>query len=174
MYAVSSRRTEAGMKIRIPVEQDNVPTQPVISPKLAEMRRISREWAAKHDTRRRVDETLRRQREEANALIAKGRKASQLFQGRDDERFHIGYEEIERRALKVFKTTSAELRSDRRNKEIVLARQFVIYWAARLTKLSYPAIGRFMGGRDHTTILHAKRAYPAKRAAMGRHLREVR
>ena len=34
-------------------------------------------------------------------------------------------------------------------------------------------IGRWLGGRDHTTILHGKRAYVAKRAAQGRTLRGV-
>lgn len=84
------------------------------------------------------------------------------------------YRSIEARACRVFKVTQAELRSNRRPREIVIARQFIMYWATRLTGLSLPAVGRLMGGRDHTTVLHGKTVYPQKRAKMGRHLREAR
>ena len=70
--------------------------------------------------------------------------------------------------------TRGELLSDRRNKEVVFARQAVFYWSQRLTKMSLPEIGRRMGGRDHTTVLHGSRVYPEKRAKMGRHLRKAR
>jgi chromosomal replication initiator protein len=32
-----------------------------------------------------------------------------------------------------------------------------MYLARQLTKMSYPQIGRRLGGRDHTTILHGNR-----------------
>ncbi len=39
------------------------------------------------------------------------------------------------------------------------------YWLARnLAGLSYPKIGRFMGGRDHTTVLHGVQAVDRNRA----------
>ncbi|MBZ9873100.1 hypothetical protein LB542_19825 [Mesorhizobium sp. BR1-1-9] len=89
-------------------------------------------------------------------------------------RYQPKYRDIEARACRLFKVRPSEIRSNRRNREIVFARQFVMYWTVRLTKLSLPAIGRLMGGRDHTTCLHGKREYPAKRAKMGRHLRAAR
>ena len=89
-------------------------------------------------------------------------------------RFRHTYREIERRACRVFKVSVSEIRSNRRSRPIVFARQFVMYWAVRLTRLSLPQIGRLMGGRDHTTCLHGKREYPKKRAQMGRYLREAR
>lgn len=61
--------------------------------------------------------------------------------------------------------------STRRHRQISFARQMFYYWAARATTKSLPEIGRFCGGRDHTTILHGARIYPEKRAAMGRYLR---
>lgn len=82
--------------------------------------------------------------------------------------------EIERRACRAFGVTRSELHSRRRFRSIVLAKQFVMYWAVRLTPLSLPQIGRLMGGLDHTTCLHGKRAYPEKRAKMGRYLRPTR
>jgi chromosomal replication initiation ATPase DnaA len=84
------------------------------------------------------------------------------------------FQRIEARACKVFKIRPVALKSNRRNQEIVLARQFVMYWALRLTSLSTVQVGRLMGGRDHTTVLHGKKEYQRKRAKMGRTLRSVR
>ena len=50
-----------------------------------------------------------------------------------------------------------ELKSNRRHGKLVLARQIAMYLAKTLTTLSYPALGRTFGGKDHTTILHGVR-----------------
>lgn len=50
-----------------------------------------------------------------------------------------------------------DLVSQRREKEIVRPRQIAMWLARRLTGLSLPAIGRILGGRDHTTVLHGVR-----------------
>lgn len=84
------------------------------------------------------------------------------------------FKRIETRACKVFKVSLMELRSARRNARVAMARQFIYYWATRLTPMSLGQIGRLVGGRDHTTVFHGRDVYPQKRAAMGRHLREVR
>ena len=47
--------------------------------------------------------------------------------------------------------------SSRRCKEYVLARQVAMSLSKRLTLKSFPKIARFMGNRDHTTILHGCR-----------------
>ncbi|RVT75642.1 hypothetical protein EM858_14435 [Agrobacterium sp. CNPSo 2736] len=57
---------------------------------------------------------------------------------------------------------------------IVLIRQACFYWMVRRTSSSLVEIGRFIGGRDHTTVRHGIRQYPAKRKAVGRNLRPVR
>lgn len=92
----------------------------------------------------------------------------------DADRFQHAYSQIEARALRLFRITRAELRSNRRDRDLVFARQFVMYWTARLTQHSLPLIGRLMGGRDHTTILHGRHAYAEKRSRMGRSLRLAR
>jgi chromosomal replication initiator protein len=48
-----------------------------------------------------------------------------------------------------------EIKTKRRNKNTVLARQIAMYIIRELTELSLPEIGEFFGGRDHTTVLHA-------------------
>ena len=78
------------------------------------------------------------------------------------------------RLMPVFGITYTELKSHRRNREVAFARQAICYWLCRRTEMSLPQIGRMLGGRDHSTILHAKKAYPAKRAEMGRKLRPTR
>lgn len=60
---------------------------------------------------------------------------------------------------KPFGVVYADLFSQRRWKEIVLARQECYYRARMETGKSLPEIARFFGGRDHTTILHGIRQY---------------
>lgn len=84
------------------------------------------------------------------------------------------FQRIEERACKTFKVNVSALKSIRRDDKLVFARQFVTYWAIRTTELSSSQIGRLLGGRDHTTILRCKKVYPARRAKMGRTLREAR
>lgn len=84
------------------------------------------------------------------------------------------FRRIEVRACRVFGVSIMELRSARRNRRVSLARQFIYYWATRLTPMSLGQIGRLIGGRDHTSVLHGRDVYPVKRAKMGRNLRAVR
>jgi chromosomal replication initiator protein len=47
------------------------------------------------------------------------------------------------------------LRGKSRQRDLVTARQVSMYVFRELTDLSYPAIARLFGGRDHTTVIHA-------------------
>ena len=47
------------------------------------------------------------------------------------------------------------LRGKSRQRPLVTARQTAMYVFRDLTDLSYPAIARLFGGRDHTTVIHA-------------------
>ena len=49
--------------------------------------------------------------------------------------------------------TVKDLQSVRRHKDYVTARHEAFYFARELTDASLPAIGRFFGDRDHTTVL---------------------
>ena len=48
-----------------------------------------------------------------------------------------------------------EIMGQRRHRPLVTARQIAMYVVRELTDLSYPAIAREFGGRDHTTVIHA-------------------
>lgn len=85
----------------------------------------------------------------------------------------LPFKKIVRRISKATGISELELLSHKRSRHIVFARQAIIYWACRRTKMSLADIGRRMG-RDHTTILYGKDQYVDRRAAMGRTLRKVR
>ena len=62
----------------------------------------------------------------------------------------------------IIETTSSafgfsieELTGPKRQRPLVRGRQIGMYTFRELTDLSYPAIGREFGGRDHTTVIHA-------------------
>ena len=54
-----------------------------------------------------------------------------------------------------FNLSTQEIKTKRRNKNLVLARQVAMYIIRDLTELSLPEIGEIFNGRDHTTVLHA-------------------
>ncbi len=55
----------------------------------------------------------------------------------------------------MFGFTREEIIGQRRHRPLVTARQIAMYVFRDLTELSYPAIAREFGGRDHTTVIHA-------------------
>lgn len=51
----------------------------------------------------------------------------------------------------------ADIRSNRRTTSVVLPRQVAMYLCRQLSLKSLPEIARHVGGKDHTTVLHACR-----------------
>jgi chromosomal replication initiation ATPase DnaA len=84
-----------------------------------------------------------------------------------EEREHVRWAKLTSKSVPVrailevcarhYGTTVGEILSQRRNKEVVRARQVAMYLAKVLTTLSFPALGRRFGDRDHTTVLHGFR-----------------
>jgi chromosomal replication initiator protein len=56
-----------------------------------------------------------------------------------------------------FNLTLEELTSKSRTRTLVTARQIAMYLLRELTEMSLPKIGQELGGRDHTTVIHADR-----------------
>jgi chromosomal replication initiator protein len=121
-----------------------------------------------------VVEAERRVMAAERILIQAQEKLAEVKDIQIRKRQRFTYAEIERQACQIFGVTRNQLLCARRHEGTVFARQFVMYWAIRLTPMSYPLVGRLMGHRDHTTVLHGCRAYVAKRAAQGRYLRPAR
>ena len=67
----------------------------------------------------------------------------------------ISIEDIQRHVSSHYNIRANDMFSNRRAAAIARPRQIAMYLAKDLTSLSYPAIGRSFGGRDHTTVMHA-------------------
>lgn len=91
-----------------------------------------------------------------------------------DNAWRPSLDQIMVRVSRVTGISVNDIRSARRERAVAFARQMFFYWAIRLTRRSFPQVGRFCGKRDHTTVLHGVDAYVAKRASMGRQLRPLR
>jgi chromosomal replication initiator protein len=63
-----------------------------------------------------------------------------------------------------FKLPQKQLKSQSRRQSIVTARAVAIYLARELAGASYEQIGRALGGRDHTTIIHNYRKIERERS----------
>ncbi len=66
-------------------------------------------------------------------------------------------ERIAHRVSNYFRIAPTHLQSRRRYQSALLPRQVGMYLARQLTDLSLHEIGRYFGGRDHSTVLHACR-----------------
>ncbi len=62
---------------------------------------------------------------------------------------------IQRCVAEEFSVTLQDLKTRRRNKQVVLPRQIAMYLSRELTDLSLPEIGEAFGGKDHTTVLYS-------------------
>ena len=63
-----------------------------------------------------------------------------------------------------FDVTLEDLRSKSRTRTLTNARQIAMYLLRELTDMSLPRIGQELGGRDHTTVMHAVRKVGAQMA----------
>ena len=74
----------------------------------------------------------------------------------DDREQEIGVQLIMDEVASYFSLSVEELCSPSRSRQLVTARQIAMYLTRELTDLSLPRIGKAFGGRDHTTVMHAK------------------
>ncbi len=65
--------------------------------------------------------------------------------------------DIETVVALYFGLHSADLHTSRKSRTIALARGIAMYLARKITDLSFPEIGRFMGNKNHSTVLLACR-----------------
>jgi chromosomal replication initiator protein len=74
---------------------------------------------------------------------------------RTDPIVHIS--DIESVVATYFGTTPANIHSPKKDRTVALARHFSMYLARKHTRMSSSEIGRFMGGKNHATVLLACR-----------------
>jgi len=68
---------------------------------------------------------------------------------------HISITDIIEVVTKHFDVRLADLQSKKRSQSVTFPRQICMYLARNLTKHSLEEIGGHLGGRDHTTVMHA-------------------
>ena len=78
-----------------------------------------------------------------------------LFTGMNFDIFTEGVYSIE--SVVYFGLTPADLHTSRKSRTIALARGIAMYLARKHTDMSFPEIGRFMGNKNHSTVILASR-----------------
>ena len=72
-----------------------------------------------------------------------------------DAQKQITIEQILKSVADLYQLKMADLLGKKRSRNIARPRQMAMTLAKELTQLSLPAIGDAIGGRDHTTVMHA-------------------
>jgi len=91
-------------------------------------------------------------REPASVEMAKQQLSDLLS---DTAPKHRTDEEMLAEMAAILGFTVEALKGKSRQRPLVAARQISMYVFRDMTELSYPAIARLFGGRDHTTVIHA-------------------
>ncbi len=75
-----------------------------------------------------------------------------------DKEKEITMEHIVEVVCQHFGIETSAMQINTRKREIVVARQLAMYFCKELTQNSLSSIGKFLGGRNHSTVLYACRA----------------
>lgn len=67
----------------------------------------------------------------------------------------VTLQDIQEAVTEHYQVKLSDLQSRKRNKSVALPRQICMYLARRLTAHSLEEIGRYFGGRDHSTVIYA-------------------
>jgi len=87
--------------------------------------------------------------------IRMAREALEHHVSRTDPIVHLS--DIEAAVATFFGITPADIHSSRKNRTTSLARSVAMFLARKHTSMSFPEIGRFMGNKNHATVILACR-----------------
>lgn len=154
MFAASATHTNAGIQSRqmgIPIQRAPSSKDSIIAGLKMKIARLEQE-----------NQRLRQDIGEQEAIVTE----------RVKKELRIGHQvaaaEVISEISMLHKIPVPLIKGPRRAKSLVRARHHAIYEVARRCSwMSLPEIGRIFGDRDHTTISHAIREWPAKAAAYG-------
>ena len=74
---------------------------------------------------------------------------------RQEEKKELTIEEIMKTVSGTLNIKISDIKSQKKNKNLVFARQISMYLAREMTSASFPDIGEKIGGRDHSTVIYA-------------------
>ncbi len=66
----------------------------------------------------------------------------------------VNLNQILKAVCNYYSVNSADIKGEKRTRDLVIPRHVAMYLIKDLTKTPYVSIGDFLGGRDHTTIMH--------------------
>jgi chromosomal replication initiator protein len=73
---------------------------------------------------------------------------------RERTKKNVNINEVLKAVCTYYAVKAADIKGERRIKELVIPRQVAMYLMKEITHSPYMTIGAFLGGRDHTTIMH--------------------
>ena len=72
-----------------------------------------------------------------------------------NEKEDVTIEEILKTVAGKLNIKLSDIKSQKKNKNIVISRQIAMYLSRKMTASSFPDIGEKIGGRDHSTVIYA-------------------
>lgn len=72
-----------------------------------------------------------------------------------NEKEDVTIEEILKTVAGKLNIKLSDIKSQKKNKNLVLSRQIAMYLSRKMTASSFPDIGEKIGGRDHSTVIYA-------------------
>ena len=67
----------------------------------------------------------------------------------------LAISDVVEKVARYYDIDPASIYEKTRRKEVVKPRQIIMYILREDLQISYPAIGKKLGGRDHTTVIHS-------------------
>jgi chromosomal replication initiator protein len=82
-------------------------------------------------------------------------EVQQLIKNSTRPRKSLAVSEIVEKVARFYEIEAISIYEKTRRKEIIKPRQLIMYILREDFRVSYPAIGQKLGGRDHTTVIHS-------------------
>jgi len=151
----------------VDIQPPDLETRIAILRKKAEMEGISLSYEVAHMIAKRIKSNIRElegclTKISATASIMGKEISLELVRSILDtlypqQELSVSAENIIKLVASKFGMKVSEIKSKKRNRNIVIPRQLAMYLIRKLTPLSLPEIGEIFGGMDHTSVLHGIR-----------------
>lgn len=92
---------------------------------------------------------------------------------RDDYQKPVNINQVIKAVCSYYSVKASDLKSNRRTKDLVIPRQIAMYLMKEITGTPLVTIGEFLGGRDHTTVMHGVRKVEAEIAELPKTRQDV-
>lgn len=92
---------------------------------------------------------------------------------REREKKVVNVNDILKAVCNYYTVRIPDIKGERRTKELVIPRQVAMYLMKEITGMPLMTIGEFLGGRDHTTIMHGVEKIETEIKAQGKLKQDV-